>query len=156
MTTAILPGSFDPPTLGHLDIIRRANLCFDRVIVAVGVNPEKTGMFTPQQRVQMLRSSLPEVEVIEFQGALVVAARKHGADCIVKGIRDGNDFPNEQRQATVNWELAGIPTLFLNASAEWAHVSSSMIKELVGLGIDPSPYVSQQVSEILAERGQHA
>jgi pantetheine-phosphate adenylyltransferase len=162
MTIAVYPGSFDPPTLGHLDVIQRAAQLFDKVIVAVGANPEKSPWFTVGERVRMLQectAHLPNVEVDSFQGLLVDYARRRGAKAIVKGLRAVSDFEAEFQMALANRTLAPeIETLFLMTSAEHMFVSSSTVKEIAQLGGDvrefvPEPVARQLSAKIACEEG---
>lgn len=135
---AIYPGSFDPPTFGHLDIISRASRLFDRVVVAVLTNTAKQSSFSVEDRVSMMRELLadaPTVDVDSFQGLLVDYARRRDAVAVVRGIRNGTDFDYEQQMASMNRHLdASIETVFLSPSAAYAHVSSSLVREIAALG----------------------
>ncbi len=135
---AIYPGSFDPVTLGHLDVLERATLIFDRVIMAVLENPAKTGLFTVEERVELIRQSVnenPRVEVDTFQGLSVEYARRRGAAAIVRGLRAVSDFENEFQMALMNRRLAPeIHTVFLMTSFSNVYVSSSLIKEVYRFG----------------------
>ncbi|GAP63409.1 pantetheine-phosphate adenylyltransferase [Ardenticatena maritima] len=133
---AVYPGSFDPPTDGHLNIIRRAARLFEQVIVAVGYNPRKKTMFTPEQRVLMLRlatADLPNVEVDSFTGMLLVEyARRKNADVIVKGLRNSADFQNEFQQFNMNFRLSGgLDTVFLPADNGELFVSSTLVRDMI-------------------------
>lgn len=162
MSTAIYPGSFDPPTLGHLDIIRRAAKQFDRVIVCVMFNSAKSGLFTPEERVELLRRSLAglegveNVEVDRDNGLLVDYARRQGAGCVVKGLRSVTDFEYELQMADVNRQLSGLETLFLTARPELSFLSSTIVRELgryqVGLQGAVSDAVAGDVSRRIRER----
>ena len=136
--TAIVPGSFDPVTSGHVDIIERAAGTFGRVIVAVGVNPDKYPMFTLPERCEILREvcgAYPNVGIEVLEGLLVEYARQHGAQVIIKGLRAVSDFENEFQQALMNSHMApGIETFFLMARPEHLFLSSSLIKNVASLG----------------------
>ena len=129
MTTAMYPGSFDPVTRGHLDIIRRASRMFDRLIVAVLNNSAKTPLFTAEERVQMLReccADIPNVEVDSFDGLTVSFAEQRGATVMVRGLRAVTDFENEIQLAHTNHALLpGIETVFLATSLQWSYLSST-------------------------------
>lgn len=156
MTTAVLPGSFDPPTIGHLDLIRRAARLADDVVVAVGTNPAKTPRFTPVERVAFLREALGDLEGVRVgvvEGLLVDFCRAQGATLVVKGIRDAADISWETTQATVNREIGGVETVFLPTRPELMHVSSSIVKELASWGLDVSRYVPPAVARALADNG---
>nr|WP_290670333.1 pantetheine-phosphate adenylyltransferase [Ardenticatena sp.] len=133
---AVYPGSFDPPTDGHLNIIHRAARLFEHVIVAVGYNPRKKTMFTPEQRVLMLRlatADLPNVEVESFTGMLLVEyARRKNAGVIVKGLRNSADFQNEFQQFNMNFRLSGgLDTIFLPADNGELFVSSTLVRDMI-------------------------
>ena len=136
MKIAIYPGSFDPITLGHLDIIRRAAGCFDRIWVCVSPNAEKRNqMFTPERKLQMVRAAiedLPNVEAELWPGLLADYARAHGACAIVRGVRNGTDFDLEYQMALINRGICpGLETMLLPASAAYQHFSSSMAREMI-------------------------
>ena len=136
MRTAICSGSFDPITLGHMDIIRRAAACFDRVCVCVSPNAEKKNqMFTPEQKLQLVRTAvaeLPNVEAELFNGLLAGFARDHGATVIVRGVRNSSDFDLEVQMARINKGICGnLETVFLPAAPEYQHFSSSMAREMI-------------------------
>jgi pantetheine-phosphate adenylyltransferase len=136
--TAVYPGSFDPVTLGHLDVLERATLIFDMVIMAVLENPSKNGLFSVEERVELIRQSVnenPRVEVGTFQGLTVTYARRVGATAIVRGLRAVSDFENEFQMALMNRRLAPeIHTVFLMTSFSNVYVSSSLIKEVYRFG----------------------
>lgn len=138
MRTAICPGSFDPVTLGHLDIIGRASLIFSRLIVAVSRNPIKNPLFTIEERVEMLRevlSSYPNVEIDSFGGLTVDYAIAHKAKAVVRGLRVISDFENEFRMALTNKKLAcHLETVFLMSRAEYSFISSTTVKEVAAFG----------------------
>ena len=162
MAIALCPGSFDPVTNGHLDIVERASRYFDRVIVAVIRNPQKTGaLFTLEEREEMLRevtTHLPNVEVDFFKGLLVDFAREKGADAIVKGLRAVSDFDYELQMAQMNSSLVDVETVFIPTSPEWSFLASSLVKEVAMFGGDVSgllpPDVLTQLTERLAERAR--
>ena len=136
MRTAICSGSFDPITLGHTDIIRRAAACFDQVCVCVVPNAEKKNqMFTPEQKLELVRQAvgpLPNVEAERWPGLLVDFARRHGATAIIRGIRNATDFDAEQQMALINRNLAPeLETLFLPAAPEYQYFSSTMAREMI-------------------------
>lgn len=145
MKTAICPGSFDPVTLGHMDIIRRASKIFDKVIVAVMVNPAKKTAFTLDERVALLKKATAEmdsVEVVGFDGFLADLARKRGACAIVKGLRAVSDFEYEFQMALINQKLNNeLETMFLTTQAQNMYLSSSMIKDIASFGGDISSFV---------------
>jgi pantetheine-phosphate adenylyltransferase, bacterial len=154
MTTAIFPGSFDPLTLGHVDIIERACKCFDNVIVAVGVNPSKKTWFSPDERVDMIKSTLPGIEVVQFTGLLVDLVEELSADLVVKGVRGEADFAAEVVQAAVNMDLSDLQTVFMPTRSELAHISSTVVKELTQFEVDPSGYLPEKSAEYLRRRGK--
>jgi len=152
MTHAVCPGSFDPPTLGHLDVIGRAAGLFDRVTVAVLVNPDKQGLFTIDERLELLRATTgrwPTVDLDAFQGLLVDYCRAAGISAIVKGIRAVSDFDYELQMAQMNHSLAGVDTLFLPTSPTYSFVSSSLVKQVAMFGGDVAPLLPDIVSSAL-------
>ena len=155
MSTALCPGSFDPPTNGHIDVIRRSVSIFDKVVVAVIRNPSKTPMFTADERVQMLRDLFadePNVVVDSFAGLLVDFARTQGVDVIVKGLRAVSDFDQELQMAQMNHNLSDIDTMFIPTSPEYGYLSSSLVKEVGRLGGSVDELVPGDVGRILKER----
>lgn len=155
---AVCPGSFDPPTLGHLDVIARASRLYDHLVIAVGTNPSKRHMFTLEERMDMLRAccgDLSNVSVQSFDGLLVEFALKHGAHAIVKGLRAVSDFEYEFQMAVANRMLdKTVETVFLMTSQEYAYLSSSIVKEIGGMGGDVSGLVPASVRAKLLERLQ--
>lgn len=152
---AIYPGSFDPPTLGHLDVVERATKLFDEVIVAVGVNSTKSPLLSTDQRIDGLRKSvvgLPDVWVDKFSGLLVDYARRQNACAIIRGLRATADFEYEFQMAMVNRRLQSqIESVFLMTNWEYSYLSSSIVREVAILGGDISEMVPKAVSEIVAE-----
>ena len=157
MRRAIYPGSFDPVTLGHLNIIKRAAAMFDELIVCVSVNSSKSaGLFTPEERVELIRASvadIPGVEVDCYKGLLVDYVKQVGACAIVKGLRAVSDFEYEFQQALINKELySGVETVFLTTSAVNQYLSSSVVKQIASLGGDIHPFVPEQVHDRIVRR----
>ncbi len=155
MTRAVVPGSFDPPTLGHFDVITRAADVFQEVLIAVVQNPSKTPLFTAEERVAMLRDVAAEwsnVEAEAFEGLLVDFARERSAAVIVKGLRAMSDFEYELQMAQMNHHLSGVHTLFLPTSPEHAYLSSSLVKDVARLGGSLDGLVSAAVAAQLKER----
>lgn len=153
--TALCPGTFDPVTNGHLDIIERAGQRFDAVIVGVLDNPAKQPLFSAEERVQMLKevtASLPNVSVVAFGGLLVGSVKTLGADVVVKGLRALTDFEFEIQMAQMNHALAGVETLFMTTSPAWSFLSSSLVKEVARFGGDVGGLVPPLVAERLRER----
>lgn len=152
---AVCPGSFDPATVGHVDIIERAAVCFDEVLVAVGQNSAKNHMFTATERVDLMRaacSHLPSVTVSPLDGLLVDFCRSRGAPVIVKGVRSCGDFEYEVQMAQWNKQLEGIETLLLPAAAKWSYLSSTKVREVASLGGDVTPYVPMAIAEQVQRR----
>ena len=145
MAIAIFPGSFDPVTNGHLDIIRRAAALFDELVVAVLDNPNKKGRFPPEARVDMLRrvtTAWPNVRAERFSGLLVKYAQRCGARVIVRGLRAANDFEYEFQMAQLNRGMSeAVETLFMMTAPQYAYVSSSGVREIAALGGDITPLV---------------
>jgi pantetheine-phosphate adenylyltransferase len=138
--TAVYPGSFDPITLGHQNVMRRAAPLFDRLIVGVGVNIEKRLMFSPEERMELIRGAIPELENVEirtFDGLAVDFVRHCGASVMIRGVRPITDIPAELTMMMANRRLAAdIETVFMIADGELAHVSSSLIKQIAPLAGD--------------------
>ena len=155
MTRAVCPGSFDPVTNGHLDIIRRAASIFDELVVATGANASKSRLFDPEERLEMLRevcADLPNVTVMGFTGLIVDFCRQIDAQAIVKGLRGGNDYEYELPMAQMNSHLTHVETVFLPGAVGNAFVSSSLIKEVAKYGGDVSAHVPEAVRRRLVER----
>jgi len=155
VATALCPGSFDPVTLGHVDIIERTARHFDEVIVAVSRNPQKTqSLFDLEERQAMLKEAvahLDNVRIEFFKGLLVEFARDHGADAIVKGLRAVSDFDYELQMAQMNQRLTGIDTFFLSTSPQYSFLSSSLVREVARFGGDVSGMVPKHVNDRLVE-----
>jgi len=137
MTHAVCPGSFDPPTLGHLDVIGRAAGLFDRLTVAILVNPDKKGMFEIEERLELLSATTaqwPNVSVDSFHGLLVDYCAATGISAIVKGLRAVSDFDYELQMAQMNHGLTGVDTLFMPTSPTYSFVSSSLVKQVARYG----------------------
>lgn len=156
MATALCPGSFDPVTLGHLDIIERTARHFDEVIVAVIRNPQKAeSLFTLEERQDMLgevTAHLTNVKIGFFKGLLVDFAKEHDAQAIVKGLRAVSDFDYELQMAQMNQQLSGIDTFFISTSPTYSFLSSSLVREVARFGGDVSTMVPPLVAKRLAER----
>lgn len=156
MKTAICPGSFDPVTLGHMDIIRRASKIFDKVIVAVMVNPAKKTAFTLDERVLLLKKATADmdcVEVVGFEGFLADYARRREACAIVKGLRAVSDFEYEFQMALINQKLnSELETMFLTTQAQNMYLSSSMVKDIASFGGDISSFVPACILDDIRER----
>ena len=153
---ALVPGSFDPVTLGHLDIIERAARHFDTLIVAVIRNPQKANsLFSLEERQELLGeclAHLPNIRIEFFKGLLVEFAKEHGASAIVKGLRAVSDFEYELQMAQMNQRLSGIDTFFVSTSPQYSFLSSSLVKEVARFGGDVSSMVPAVVSVRLDER----
>lgn len=156
MKIAIYPGSFDPITSGHLNIIRRAANIFDRLIVCVMVNSAKAPMFTQQERVDMIRSvvhDIPNVEVEASEELLAEYARRKGSCVIVKGLRAGSDFENEFQMALINHKInPDLDTMFLTSEHQYMYLSSSTVKELGGYNVDLSDFLPAPIIPIFKKR----
>ena len=159
MRRAVCPGSFDPVTSGHLDIVRRAAALFDEVVVAVGVNPSKSRLFGPDERVAMLEQGVAglgdqgaNVRVAGFTGLITAYCREIDAQAIVKGLRSGTDFDYEVQMAHMNGHLTGVETIMLPTSARWSFVSSSLVREVAVLGGDIDALVPASVAERVHRR----
>ncbi|MDQ3916333.1 MAG: pantetheine-phosphate adenylyltransferase [Actinomycetota bacterium] len=156
MTTALCPGSFDPPTNGHVDVIERASRHFDAVVAAVIANPSKQALFDADERSRLLSdalSHLDNVEVAAFDGLLVDFARERGVNVVVKGLRAVSDYEYELQMAQMNAALSpGLDTLFVSAKPEWAFLSSSLVREVARYGGSVDGLVPPVVAAALKAR----
>ena len=155
MRRAVCPGSFDPVTNGHLDIVGRASHLFDEVVVAVGVNASKKRLFTPEERMAMLeRACEPwdNVRVDSFSGLLTDFCREHDVHAIVKGLRAVSDFDYELQMAQMNASLTDVETVFVPTSPEYSVLASSLVKEVAMFGGDVSSLIPPRVLERLTAR----
>lgn len=155
MTTALCPGSFDPPTNGHVDVIRRSAAIFDHLLVAVVANPSKTPMFDAEERVDLLSRSLAGVENLTidlFDGLLVDFAVKRSIDVMVKGLRAVSDFEYERQMAQMNAAIKSVETVFIPTKPEWSFLSSSLVREVARLGGDVDTLVPAPVAAALREK----
>lgn len=149
---AICPGSFDPITRGHLDIVERAHATFGEVLVAIGRNSTKNHLFTPEERVELARDAcahLSGVQVGLIDGLLVEYAKSQGCTLIVKGLRFASDFDYELQMAHMNTHISGLETVFLPAAARFGTVSSSMMREVAANGGDVSDFVTPEVNRAM-------
>ena len=155
MKRVVCPGSFDPITFGHLDIIERAAKLFDEVTIAVLVNQTKKSLFTVAERMEMIAevtAKFPNVKVDSWSGLLVDFCKTKGIDSIVKGLRAVTDFDYELQMSQINYQLQGIETLFMSTSPAHSFLSSSLIKEIASHGGDVSGYVPSEILERLGKR----
>lgn len=154
--TALFPGSFDPFTAGHLNILKRALTIFDKVVVAVGVNQDKKGFYTMEQRMELIRTAtagLEGVEVIQYDSLTVDICRKMGIRHIVRGVRNFMDFDNERAIADANRRLApDIETIIIPTAQEYAHISSSAVRDIIRHGSDSSSFLPKGIT--LPERNK--
>ncbi len=153
---AVCPGSFDPITVGHIDIIKRAAGMFDRVIVVVMVNAKKQYSFTPEERVELIRAATADIKNIEVDysdGLLAEYAKEKGASVIVKGLRAMSDFEYEFQMALANKKLnPDVETVFLTTAAENMYLSSSMVKQIASMGGDVAGFVPEQIRKDITSR----
>ena len=156
MSIAIYPGSFDPVTLGHLNIIKRASACFDKVIVCVMVNSKKTGMFTREERVDQLRRAterFPNVEVDSSDELLAAYAKRKGAHVLVKGLRAVSDYEYEVQMALVNRKLnPNLETMFMASSEKYTYLSSTIVKEMARYGADLAEFIPREIVDEVNQR----
>lgn len=155
MSVCLYPGSFDPVTLGHMDMIRRASKLFDSVIVGVLYNPDKQGCFPPEKRVEMLEKAcrgIPNARVIRYGGLLAELTKEMGVSVVIRGIRGGADLESEMTMARINRQLnPDLETLFLPADPACQEISASMVRQLALFGADLTPFVPQEaLPDILA------
>lgn len=155
---AVYPGSFDPPTLGHLSLIERGLGLFEHLIVAVATNPNKATLFSPEERVEMIKESLGDfdpkrVEVVAFHGLLIDYVRQRGAGAILRGLRATADFEYEFKMSMINSHLASeIQSVFLMADYRWLHLSSTIVKEVASFGADIRGMVPPSVATRLVAK----
>ncbi|WP_214409618.1 pantetheine-phosphate adenylyltransferase [Sphaerisporangium fuscum] len=155
MRRVVCPGSFDPVTNGHLDIIGRTSRLYDEVVVAVLINVEKKSLFTVDERVETLQAVTKEygnVRVEKFHGLLVDFCKQQGIPAIVKGLRAVSDFDYELQMAQLNYRMSGVETLFMSTNPEYSFLSSSRLKEIARYGGDVSGLVPDLVRQMLVER----
>jgi len=152
---AVFPGSFDPITNGHLDVIRRGLKLFDELIIAVGTSPVKNQLFSPKERVEMIAEligDMPNVSVEAFEGLTVEYAAKKKADVILRGLRSLTDFQYEFQLAMTNRAVAGIETVFIMTAEQYGFTSSTLIREVASLGGNLSNLIPENVQKRLRER----
>lgn len=158
MNVAIYPGSFDPVTLGHLNIIKRAALCFDTLVVCVMVNSKKTGMFTADERVQLLKCAtarFANVEVDCSDQLLATYAKQRGAHVVVKGLRAVSDYETEVQMAVINRKLnPQLETMFLASSEKYTYLSSTIVKEMARYGADLTEFIPREITQAVHQRMQ--
>jgi pantetheine-phosphate adenylyltransferase len=155
---ALYPGSFDPLTHGHLDVLAQAMRLFDRVILAIGVHPGKVPLFSFEERAALIRTVVADlgsgtaatVEVVSFDGLVIEAAAQHGAVALVRGVRDGSDLDYEMQMAGMNGRMAPeIVTLFLPASPEFRPITATLVRQIAAMGGDVAPFVPAVVARAL-------
>ena len=160
MKIAIYPGSFDPITLGHLNIIKRAALCFDKLIVCVMVNSQKNGLFTPEERVELIRrvvSQLPNVEVDASSILLAEYAKQRRARVIVKGLRAVSDFEAEVQMSVINRKLnPNVDTRFLPSHEKYTYLSSTVVKEMVRYGVELSDFLPREIIQDVKKKTEES
>ena len=154
--SAMYPGTFDPITLGHEDLVRRATRLFDKVIIAIAANPGKAPMFSLEERVDLAQAvlgDLDSVEVMGYSGLTVDFAKDHGLQAIVRGLRAISDFEYEFQLANMNRHLTDeVESVFLTPTETYTYISSSLVREICGMGGDISEFVSSKVKDALIER----
>lgn len=156
MITAVYPGSFDPVTLGHMDIITRASRVVDKLVIGILINKKKTPLFTTEERLDMLRHSVAQfsnVTVETFDGMTVEFAKRNGASVIIRGLRAVTDFESEMQIAQINHEIEPtVDTMFFTTSLQYAYLSSTMAKEVASYSSDVSHFVNPYVAECLRKK----
>jgi pantetheine-phosphate adenylyltransferase len=155
MSGAVCPGSFDPVTLGHVDVFERAAAQFDEVVVAVLVNPSKNGMFTLDERLEMIAEAtthLPNVRAEASSGLVVDFVKSRGLNAMVKGLRTGTDFEYELQMAQMNKHIAGVDTFFVATAPKYSFVSSSLAKEVARFGGDVSALLPESVNRRMQDK----
>lgn len=154
MRKAICPGSFDPVTLGHLDIIERASKIFDEVVIGVGANTSKNNLFTSQERVEMLQEAtayLPNITVQQISGLLVTFCEENGIGSIVKGLRFAGDFEYELQMAQMNSKMSNVETILLPTSSTYSFISSTLVREIAKVNGEIDQFVPEVVARRLAQ-----
>ncbi len=152
MKRAIFPGTFDPFTLGHLDILNRSKLIFDEVIIGIGKNDEKTSMFSIEKRIELIKNVInkeDKIEVMSYNGLTIDFCKKVNADFIVRGVRNNGDFEFEKAIARTNRLLSKIETVFLLTSAKTSFISSSIVRDLIKNNGDYSELVPKKIAKLL-------
>lgn len=155
MKTALFAGSFDPPSLGHLDIIQKASSLCDHLIVAIAHKPDKKTLFSVEERETMLRqitSSFPNVEISHFHGLVVDFAKEKKANFLIRGLRAFSDFEYELQMALANRCLSGIETLFLMADEKYTHISSTLIREIAYFGGPLKDFVPKEIESFIQKK----
>jgi pantetheine-phosphate adenylyltransferase len=156
-------GSFDPVTLGHSDVIRRAANLLDKLVIGIGINPAKAPLFADEERIELLKAETRaiakdtgcDIEVVTFSGLAVDAARYHKARVIVRGLRDGTDFDYEMQMAGMNGEMAPeIQTIFVAASPSVRHIAANLVRAVATMGGDPAHFVSKDVAKRLRAKAK--
>lgn len=143
---ALYPGTFDPITLGHVDIIKRASRLFDRLLVGVAANQSKSTWLELDQRIALIKAAVPDIEVVSFDGLLVDFLKTQGASIVVRGLRNAADLALEQQLDGMNKAMMpGVETVWLNTNPEYQHISSSIVREVAKLGGDISSFVPNAV-----------
>lgn len=164
MTTALYPGSFDPMTNGHLDILVQALNVAEKVVVAIGIHPGKVPTFTFDERAELIRASLIEavpekgenISVVSFSGLVVDAARAHGASVLIRGLRDGTDFDYEMQMAAMNRKMApDIQTLFLPAGTASRPITATLVRQIAAMGGDVTDFVPAPILKALNDKHKH-
>lgn len=160
MNIAIYPGSFDPVTLGHLNIIKRTSACFDKLIVCVMVNSSKHGLFVPEERVELLRrctKRFPNVEIDSSNELLAAYAKRRGAKVVVKGLRAVSDYEQEVQMAVINRKLnPDLETMFLASSEKYTYLSSTIVKEMARYGADLAEFIPREIVDDVNEKMRQA
>ena len=161
MRIAIYTGSFDPLTNGHVDVIRQAGLICDRLVVAIGVHPGKTPVFTAEERADLIRAACAdllaaekcELQVVTFSGLAVNAARENGARIVVRGLRDGTDLDYEMQMAGMNGIMAPeVETVFFAASPDVRHITATLVRQIAAMGGDIAPFAPEVAAKALMQR----
>lgn len=155
MVAAIYPGSFDPVTYGHLDIIYRAYSLFDKVVVGVFTNPDKNPLFSVEERIALLRKAIPmdDIEIVKFNGLLAEYTKRHGINAVIRGLRAVSDFEYEFQMALTNHKLnSQLETIFLPSREEYTYLSSSTVKTIAKHGGDISSFVPSVVAKELNDK----
>ena len=148
----LFPGTFDPPSRGHLDLIQRAQRICDYLLIAVAIKPTKTPLFSIEERVEMLQRIAPHVEIVSFHGLIVDLAREKKASFLIRGLRTLSDVEYEFQMALANRRLSGIETLFLMADERYTHISSSLIREIAHFGGPLDAFVVPEIESLIRKK----
>ncbi len=148
----IFPGTFDPPTLGHLDIIRKAKKICNHLIIAIAIKPDKKSLFSPEEKKEMLQKISSDTDIIAFQGLIIELAKQKKASFLIRGLRSESDFEPEFQMAQANKRMGGIETLFLMADERYSHMSSTLIREIAYFKGPLHDFVPKEIEAMIRKK----